>query len=634
MTDTLPYEVPLIFSNDGLKHNLYEMELFPDFIKKIFAVKVTIPFQFKIAKSSFGHRTLGIIHPAIQKRIALFYKDYSHVLLTLCSKSPCSLRYPERIGRYYYEKGCEAGLEADRRAVEIDERHNVLQQEHATSFFSYQKYNLLYKFYDSYEYHRLEKRYTLMRKLDVTRCFENIYTHSISWAVKSKEYAKATTKSYNFESQFDEIMRNANHGETAGILVGSEVSRIFAEIILQQIDVAVIKELEKKGLREGVEYKIKRYVDDYFIFCNSHNDDQLIINVVRTCLEEYKLFLNDDKSVLYERPFASEISIAKNDLTYFLKQFDEELISKGFCAFPRNYVGYSNRKIYQFKTLIKKRHASYSSVSGMVFNWLKRFLKKGLEQYHREFRESAKSCELEEKIYQFLFVLLDFAYFVYSMHPVANSTNKLTEIISIVQQTKEDLSLLGIADIDYLFDKVFKKIQDESIFILQQSMEKHAELHVERLNLLIALKMFETSYMLEEEQLCKISKIDLSGELELNYFQIITLLYYIENGSGYRKLRRGIERCILGKFDASRSPEEDAELVCLFFDIISCPYLSEKFRKGVCDNWAKKNNNQRAVPKVEFQKIAEKQWFTCWNVSAKSVDFERILRKKQINPPY
>jgi len=41
-------------------------------------------------------------------------------------------------------------------------------------------------------------------------------------------------------------MQSANYGETNGIIIGPEFSRIFAELILQQIDKSVESDLRKE----------------------------------------------------------------------------------------------------------------------------------------------------------------------------------------------------------------------------------------------------------------------------------------------------------------------------------------------------------------------------------------------------
>ena len=97
-------------------------------------------------------------------------------------------------------------------------------------------------------------------------------------------------------------MQNINHGETNGILIGSEFARIFAEILLQQIDKIVAKELEIEKIWFKKHYEIFRYVDDFYIFYNDEKDKNKIIDLYRHNLKEHKLHINEYKTVNYTKP--------------------------------------------------------------------------------------------------------------------------------------------------------------------------------------------------------------------------------------------------------------------------------------------------------------------------------------------
>ena len=64
-------------------------------------------------------------------------------------------------------------------------------------------------------------------------------------------------------------MQHTNYNETNGIVVGPEISRIFAEIILQAVDLAILRQLKDKGYTLGRDYEIRRYVDDSYVYTNS-----------------------------------------------------------------------------------------------------------------------------------------------------------------------------------------------------------------------------------------------------------------------------------------------------------------------------------------------------------------------------
>ncbi|BCV57422.1 hypothetical protein TUM17384_13670 [Shewanella algae] len=139
----------------------------------------------------------------------------------------------------------------------------------------------LYKFYDSYEANRIEKKFEHLTKFDISKCFHNIFVPSFGWAVKGKVFSKNHSNKYSIESNFENLMLRANEDESSGILVGPEFSRIFAEVILQKIDNDIISAIHKKlGLSFDHDYTIRRYVDDYFLYTKEPNIINKMLGVI------------------------------------------------------------------------------------------------------------------------------------------------------------------------------------------------------------------------------------------------------------------------------------------------------------------------------------------------------------------
>lgn len=142
----------------------------------------------------------------------------------------------------------------------------------------------------------------------------NIYTHSITWAVKGKAFAKTYRNLASFEGQFDSLMQRCNYNETNGIVVGPEFSRVFAEILFQRIDRDVISLLSERGFEWAKHYEFRRYVDDYHVFSDSASCMDVFQTVLEHVLEGYKLYLNSAKSEVLARPFVSNLTIAKREI--------------------------------------------------------------------------------------------------------------------------------------------------------------------------------------------------------------------------------------------------------------------------------------------------------------------------------
>ncbi|WP_169802324.1 antiviral reverse transcriptase Drt3b, partial [Hydrogenophaga flava] len=399
LTETLPYEVPLPFSNEGLydflktnSQDAFKNEVHPE-LDLLSTSSFTIPYSFKIRKSPSEYRTLSIMHPSMQIEVANFYQSYSSMILAQCKKSNWTLRAPAVVATYFVERS-RIAKESASKSSGVEQATSGFDHlaRNASSYFAYRPYSLLHRFVDSSEFHRLERKYEHLLRLDISQCFGRIYTHTIEWAVKSKEHAKDNRNSVSktFEAKFDRLMQRANYDETAGILVGPEVSRIFAEIILQQIDLDIEETLStsKNPLRAGADYDIRRYVDDYFVYARSTEVLQRIQLTVSECLKPYRLSLNESKSEILRRPFSSPETMARPQVARILEEYFEKSISsegveepvsgKSKKVFRPTRISsadrLSNSIIRDIKIALKASEIQFDTVSNYFFSTAKRLI--------------------------------------------------------------------------------------------------------------------------------------------------------------------------------------------------------------------------------------------------------------------
>ncbi len=358
-SDVLPYECPIIFSNrylyrflakylwvgeeqkvDNITWNVLKQSKRLDekdanaFAALLFGCyekdkKIEIlqhrpnalfyPYQFNIAHKTNKTRTLSIIHPYNQWQVVEFYDQYKYSILYLCSQSKFSLRKPHKIAQYFYYRDRLhrrlSGHESDKVELFFNEYENL------KTYFSYEKYSNIYKFYEDYRYQRAEKKFKHLVKFDLQSCFDSIYTHTISWATAGGADKVKVLPGYHGSwvgDAFDNLMQSVNARETNGIVIGPEFSRIFAEIILQYIDQKVEQELLGKDLRQKSSYECYRYVDDYFLFYNDEKDRNLFMESLTKWLKEFKLQISPSKTEEFERPFITKVTIAKQRIENLL----------------------------------------------------------------------------------------------------------------------------------------------------------------------------------------------------------------------------------------------------------------------------------------------------------------------------
>ncbi|MBW4330037.1 RNA-directed DNA polymerase [Stakelama sp. CBK3Z-3] len=131
-------------------------------------------------------------------------------------------------------------------------------------------------------------------KTDITRFYPSIYTHSIAWAILGKAHVKTNHHSMAFKSHFanhlDKAVGAGQEGQTIGIPIGPDTSRIIAELIAVEVE-----EIAKLHIPD-FENRAVRYVDDMLIGLDEHETSAAVLSGLSLALYEYQLELNADKT--------------------------------------------------------------------------------------------------------------------------------------------------------------------------------------------------------------------------------------------------------------------------------------------------------------------------------------------------
>jgi hypothetical protein len=479
----------------------------------------------------------------------------------------------------------------------------------------------------------------------------------------NKEIVKDTlpVSDSTFAGAFDKLMKNLNYGETNGIIIGPEFSRIFAELILQQIDKAVYQELRKDGIFYKRDYEVFRYVDDYFVFFNEDSIKETIHSLFKLELGKYKLYLNDSKTKLYDRPIITELSIAKQKISDLLnKEFafkvneenntievgdssDRDLEidneEKTFREVTYKIYVSANKLITRFKTIIRETKIEYKD----ILNYVLASIDKKVEKLISTYDESTNNVKKEKSYTEAFLQILDVTFFLYSVSPRVNSTIKLCIIInkitSFINRKNKDKTETFTYDNKH---RVFKKISDEIGQVLNKNKSsKHIQ--VETLYLLIALKELGREYRINIKQLCTYFNIEADESDErkfkiesLNYFSITVLFFYIKDANRYKYLKYELMKYVTAIFSTAgkENIKKKAELLFLLMDMLTCPYIDDSTQsdKEKKYRYKKKLLSLAGVDAVNHIGIIEKEkfWFTKWI----NFDFGRELESKRSQEVY
>ena len=622
LTEVLPYEIPLMLDNEGFYLNMQDKEL-QDIFYQTFQGKLkkwTIPFDYSVRKyGGDKSRKLSLMHPYIQVECAKFYESHDYYMLSLCSNSPFSIRYiSERAKCIFKVEESETKEEENQNRIEIlDEEVDKLYR----SYFSYKRYDMMYKFFTSGDYLRLEQKYSHLMKMDIARCFYHIYTHTIAWAVKGKEQAKELIGKETFENAFDTLMQHANYNETNGIIVGPEISRIFAEVILQRIDINVVNRLKQSpySLTLGRDYEVRRYIDDHYIYANNEETLCSILDVYKDEFQLYKLYINESKLEFFKRPFVSDVAVAKKELAELKNSISERWLVKDEKG--------------KYKHSIKNEMSSFSSIVNKFCSITYRYNQKygTLNRYFLTLI-SSQLCEESNKEYaseatgKLLLMYLEVAFYVFSLDMNVSASIKLCRILYELHKWAE--KCIDKTILPELENRIFREIK--RCLDIYEVNKKNDEINLEALNLLLCLsRIMQTS--ISRTQLLRLFNINKGGIDEYkqqNYFQICTLLYIIGSDITYDDIRKNILEEIKRRVKEENSMWH-ADIAMLFFDAIVCPFFKKSERKEIIEEAFRDTENTAYKKLKSYNKTG--RWFFNWD---KKCDLSYLLSKKEYHSPY
>jgi hypothetical protein len=605
LTDTSPVETLLIYSNHGFQK--YAAQRIPIYlqpvIKSFFDKRLshTIPYSYNIDSGKGKVRNIAIPHPIAQNRMVEFIDKSTNFILYYCGKSAFSLRFPFKIGTIY------------KQIVELDEKDTKdAAVEKIISYYSYRPYYKLHEFYNSADFQILEQSFHRLRIIDIHKCFYNIYSHTIAWAIAGKEEAKKQRRYKTlFSSRFDALMQFSNYGETNGIVVGPELSRVFAEIILQSIDKKVEEELIEKISPDS--FSIKRFVDDIHIFSNETLILDLIESLYVKHLSIFNLYINHQKSATYNTPYSLPLVVSTNKIQIILQQIESYI-------FQDNTIN-NNPDIKKIRD--DKKLSSYicniirSEYNTDVIHFPSTYFISSLSRI----TEIILKLNLQSKeINSHILFLINISSYAFHLEPNTYSFYKLALLYShiIIYINKIDQNdKFGIKQhlYEHLFEIIFSKHKNDSFESL------------EGLNSILILSQLDIAYAMPEEKLFNLLPDN------PNYMQIVTLLYYAKDNSKYSALRSALQEIIIQKLASFYSSIEDTELTLLFWDSLSCPYIDFNVK---CDLYKKYIDQQynKGLGKSKIEKhikyFQENPWFVDW----RNTSFIELIKRKDLTKVY
>lgn len=499
ITDTLPNELPIIYSNKDfykyIKDNITEWNKisFRNIEDTKKNIRFTVPTQFEVKKNDYENRTISLMHPYSQAVCTKFIESYTELIIDYFkNNSVYSIRKPISINDTYspnmksqFEKEIETILDSEICTCDF------FNEMYIKTFFSLSKFPKITDFFRSYKVKDLELKYHFMRRIDIKTCFDTIYTHSIDWAyLGDKSIAKdlLNNTSLRFSALFDRVTQSMNYNETNGILIGPEYSRLVAELILTRIDRCIYFELNELNINNNIDYEIIRFVDDYFIFFNNHSIGDEIQKVISSNLGKYKFSINSKKVVDENRPFLKKhtwVIQLKHSLNSLFEYMEESNIE---CS----------RLFMDFYNDVRLLIINYEEQQGFIVSYALSTIENRID----EIIELINECEQEQNILKSFLNLIDVLIYILNYSISSDNVIKICRMFLKIQNDHQ-------SDNSRIEDIIFKKC----FTMLKYNKSQHTEL------LNIYCLLINNSNLIPNEFL--ISNVDDT------YLTLCTIIYYV-----------------------------------------------------------------------------------------------------------
>jgi len=647
MSEVLPYELPLFFTNNRFYQIADKLRLSFDEnglmyrcnsegkLKEWADAFITILNGGNKTKSSFNYyinkiegkttRELVIIHPLMQLKIMEFYKKYDNLMLNFCQKSHFSLRFPHKRATFLRPPKNLPKAAEDL----LDYKAN----DNPKHYFHYKKYENINAFYEGRDFQRIESRFKYMYKTDIHHCFDMIPIMELPKVLYQTDGMKVGLN--NFAGNFALMMKEMNVGrdhcnpmvkknrnvsdKSESILIGPEFSRIFAEMFLQQVDVNIEKQMatgyEQYELHHN--YECFRYVDDIFFFYNDKAVYSKFYGILISELRKHKMRLNDKKNENVTTPFVNEITIAKRELRLVIEKIVEDRLrtTKGlimreerdFYDFPLKMS--AQYVIVDVKTIIKQNNVKLSDVSASLLAYLHRKLGKALDDIDslmNDYRKANKDSLLDIKgkkiwlsyerglVYYFR-EIIKLLFYLFNNEMRMNTSIRVLSILNMIvsycKGTLFDVEKSSSTSMsDDAKNKIYKCIIDELTFILKHN--KISMLNgLEICNLMLILKDIPENYDIDSNiwrQFIGDALVNYTNESNVNVLTALTLLMIFGRNNVNAVFRQVVSKWLIKDLEAHSWSVDNTESLMIMINMMTSPFVDKVYKNEILSHVDKK----------------------------------------------
>lgn len=216
-------------------------------------------------------------------------------------------------------------------------------------------------------------------RVDISKFYPTIYTHSIAWALLGKNKAKHYFEQkdnlhsliasgdtdallYRDAEAIDIALRACQERQSIGIPIGPDTSHIIAEAISCRIDSML------KAKFSSIDLKACRYFDDYYLYVSSRDEADKVLKGLQIILTEFQLEINEGKIKVREFPFGFEDEFTSNLHSFDFKQTNQSNSLKHYFSLIWSFAERNpTRTDWIFKYAL--RIFEFSTITIQKTNW-------------------------------------------------------------------------------------------------------------------------------------------------------------------------------------------------------------------------------------------------------------------------
>lgn len=413
-----------------------------------------VPLKYHIYKNRFEMREMSLISPLSMIELPLFIEAFEKQLLLFSSAEGFSVRKHTINDRLQYVEVTSG------KGVKYYPAEKSIES--SGDFYSIYPYKYISQFQNSDYWYQLNREYKYFGKIDYSKCFDSIYSHTYTWLItKNSVDGKNYGKYQYFLNMCDKLMQNFNGSVTNGIVVGPEFSRTMMEILAQNIDNQVKSKLLKEGICEVRDYSVSRYVDDIFIFADEEKIVEHIIELYRDEAEVFHFRLNDQKRIMGKLPYAwfgwKEHIHSVNEYVCRTLFFDNT---------AKYAIRYSPQMLPNMKMMYQNIVADYPDYQAKITSYV-------LTTIYKRIMGSNKPLFSDENVVKKIMYFLDAVFYFYSFSLSYNNTEKVISIMDVLgNQVPEEIFVDCLHKVMCDYSLSLAKVNPEDIInlILLSSM--------------------------------------------------------------------------------------------------------------------------------------------------------------------